>query len=48
MIGTALTWATTHPVNALGVMVAFAVLIGFAGISAEMRRRIDPNSHPRC
>jgi hypothetical protein len=48
MIGTTLAWATTHPMHAMGVMVAFAILVGFAGISAEMRRRIDPNTHPRC
>ncbi len=48
MIDSALVWAMAHPMNALGVMVGFALLMGMAGMSREMCQHIGRRNHPPC
>ena len=50
MIDSTLAWAITHPMNALGLMVGIALVLGVAGLSSEIRQLIGRSNscHPRC
>lgn len=48
MISDVLTWATAHPIDSLLLMVLFALLLGFGGISPEIRQHLGRSHHPRC